>query len=453
MNENDFQENQKSLTVTPQQREFLKQNYLEYCFKNSLAPEKFISRHNKALIWIIFALSLAVFQTCMIYDVSKGTSDISGNAYQESVPDDENSDEYTDNNQNSDDNINKNTDSDINLSVVPKPSADSGNYTDNDGKYTSEGIAAAVRPSVVEIYTFSDKNYEQVYGTGSGIIMNTDGYIITNAHVLESGQSFTAVTYDGSEHKASVVGKDSKTDLAVVKIDADSSLVPAQFGDSDEVVLGEQVMAIGNPGGLAGSITGGYVSGLNRKIKADSTGFEMDCIQTDAAISPGNSGGALVNMYGQVIGITSSKYVSSSYEGLGFAITINEAKPVIDELIANGYVSGRYKIGITFYETGYAAAAFESETGFNYPQDIEGILITSIDDKCDISDTELQPWDFITKVEGKTVTDYDSVMNALDGKKANDTVKAHAVRITGNNSEKKEFDIEFKLMPDTSGDY
>lgn len=453
MNENDFQENQKSLTVTPQQREFLKQNYLEYCFKNSLAPEKFISRHNKALIWIIFALSLAVFQACMIYDVSKGTSDISDSIYQENIPDNHSSDEYIDNGQESDDNINKNTDSDINLSVVPKPSADSGNYTDSDGKYTSEGIAAAVRPSVVEIYTFSDNNYELAYGTGSGIIMNTDGYIITNAHVLESGQSFTAVTYDGTEHKASVVGKDSKTDIAVVRIEADSSLVPAQFGNSDEVVLGEQVMAIGNPGGLAGSITGGYVSGLNRKIKADSTGFEMDCIQTDAAISPGNSGGALVNMYGQVIGITSSKYVSSSYEGLGFAITINEAKPVIDELIANGYVSGRYRIGITFYETGYAAAAFESETGFDYPQDIEGVLITSIDDKCDISDTELQPWDFITKIEGKTVTDYDSVMNALDGKKANDTVKAHAVRITGNNSEKQEFDIEFKLMPDTSGDY
>lgn len=456
MNENDFQENKKLLTVTPQQREFLKKNYLEYCFKNSLAPEKFISKHNKALIWVIFALSLAVFQGCMIYDISKGTSDISDTAYEDSIPD-SSSDDHIYNDDNNDDSSAddsfKNTDSDINLSVVPKPSPDSENYTDSNGKYTSEGIAAAVRPSVVEIYTFSDKNYEQIYGTGSGIIMNTDGYIITNAHVLENSQALTAVTYDGSEHKASVVGRDAKTDLAVVKIDADLSLVPAEFGNSDEVVLGEQVMAIGNPGGLAGSITGGYVSGLNRKIKADSTGFEMNCIQTDAAISPGNSGGALVNMYGQVIGITSSKYVSSSYEGLGFAITINDAKPVIDELISNGYVSGRYKIGITFYGKGYAAAAFETETGFDYPQDIDGILITSLDDKCDISGTELQPWDFITEIEGKTVTDYDSVMDALEGKKADDTVKAHAVRITDKNGGRKEFDIQFRLMPDTSGDY
>jgi len=275
----------------------------------------------------------------------------------------------------------------------------------------------------------------------------------TQNQVLENSKGYTVTTYDGKEYKASVVGKDTKTDLAVIKISDADNLVPAQFGNSDDVKLGEQVMAIGNPCGLTGSVTGGYVSGLNRKIKGDSTGFEMDCIQTDAAISPGNSGGALVNMYGQVIGITSSKYVSSSYEGLGFAITINEAKPVIDELIANGYISGRFKIGISFYDKTYAPYIFKENKGFDMPDDIDGVLIGSLDKDCDISETEIQPWDFITEIEGKKVNSYDSIMEALGDKKANDTVKAHVVRITDDKGTKEEFDIEFTLQPDTSGNY
>ena len=204
----------------------------------------------------------------------------------------------------------------------------------------------------MEIYTYSSSNPDIMIGSGSGIIITQDGYIVTNTHVLEGSQyslldeselekpdSFIVNTYNDKQFEAEIVGRDAKTDIAVIKIKADN-LPAAELGDSDETVLGERVAAIGNPAGLTGSITDGIVSGLNRKIKADSTGFEMDCIQTNAAISPGNSGGALVNMYGQVIGITSSKYVSSSYEGLGFAITINEAKPVIEELISQGYVSG-----------------------------------------------------------------------------------------------------------------
>ena len=221
------------------------------------------------------------------------------------------------------------------------------------------------------------------------------------------------------------------------------------FRSSNDVLLGEQVMAIGNPGGLTGSITGGYVSGLNRKIKSDSTGFEMDCIQTDAAISPGNSGGALVNMYGQVIGITSSKYVSSSFEGLGFAITTQEAKPVIDELLSNGFISGRYKIGIKFYNGETAAAILAQEKGYEYPENISGLLIAEIDNDCDISNTELKKWDIITEIEGMEVYDYQSITEALDGKEANDSIKAHVVRITDDNGNTEEFDILFMLMPDT----
>ena len=207
-------------------------------------------------------------------------------------------------------------------------------------------------------------------------------------------------------------------------------------------------MAIGNPGGLHGSISGGYVSGINRMIRGDQTGREMNCIQTDAAISPGNSGGALVNMYGQIIGITSSKYVSSSYEGLGFAITINDAKPIIEELIANGHISGRFKVGITFYEI-----TEEQSKATGLPR---GLLIDSMDENCDISRSGLREHDIIVEIEGDKVVDYDTFMAAIKGhnKGAGDKVKARAVRIDEKDDKKREtIPFEFTLVEDTSGDY
>ena len=155
------------------------------------------------------------------------------------------------------------------------------------------------------------------------------------------------------------MGYDSRTDLAVLKIDA-KGLTAATFGDSNEIQVTEDVVAIGNPRGInfQNSVTKGIVSALNREASATNN---AKFIQIDAPINPGNSGGPLCNMYGQVIGITSSKYVNSSYEGLGFAITINEAKPIIDELISQGFVSGRVRVGITFYsmDNAYAEAEFK----------------------------------------------------------------------------------------------
>ena len=157
------------------------------------------------------------------------------------------------------------------------------------------------------------------------------------------GESFTVVLDDDEEkeYTAKLVGSDAKTDLAVLKINAGKRLQAVTLGDSDETYVGEDVLAIGNPAGLTNSVTKGIVSAIGRQVRAESNSFRMECIQTDAAISPGNSGGALVNMYGQVIGITSSKYASmysSTYEGLGFAISINQALPVVTDLMEVGYV-------------------------------------------------------------------------------------------------------------------
>lgn len=323
-----------------------------------------------------------------------------------------------------------------------------------DGTYTVEGVAAAVRPSIVEIYTYGDNQNKQLNGTGSGIILSEDGYIITNAHVITGGKSFSVITEDETTYPAEVVGSDAKTDLAVIKVDADQ-LPAATIGNSDEVVLGESVVAIGNPAGLSGTVTNGIVSGLNRQIRSDGTGFDMNCIQTNAAISPGNSGGALVNMYGQVIGITSSKYVSASYEGLGFAITINDVIPIVEELIEQGYVGDRVRIGITFIalEAPYVQQEFAMQIGMDeVPEDLTGLWISEISQDCDIANTKLAVDDVIIEAEGVSVKNYDDLSAAIADLKAGDEVEARCRRYDKSGNY-EEFTICFQLMEDTSGNF
>ncbi len=181
----------------------------------------------------------------------------------------------------------------------------------------------------------------------------------------------------------------------------------------------------------------------------------MDCIQTNADISPGNSGGALVNMYGQVIGITSSKYVSAEFEGLGFAITINEASPVIEQLIKNGYISGRFKIGIHLIdmENSDKIKLIEKKIGQSLPEDFKGVYIDSIDKECDIANTELEAGDFITAINGKTITTYTELYDTISSQYGpGDTVPATCAHID-ENGEVNYYEIKFKLMEDTSGNY
>ncbi len=339
----------------------------------------------------------------------------------------------------------------------PENSNDAEKYKDENGKYTPEGAAALVKPSIVKIYTYKDYgNFTAKHpmGTGSGIVLNEDGYIATNAHVLESEGYHVVETVDGETFSARIVGRDSKTDIAVIKVEADG-LKPATLGNSDEAVVGEQVIAIGNPANLASTVTDGIVSAVNRKISSDSSGFEMDCIQTNADISPGNSGGALVNMYGQVIGITSSKYVSAEFEGLGFAITINEATPVIEELIKKGYVSGRFKIGIQLYDMSSEGniKKIQEELGFDLPEDFKGVYIIKIEKDYDIANTDLKEGDFITAINGTKVSTYHELYDAISSQyKAGDKVPATCAHLD-KDGEITYYDIEFKLVEDTSGNY
>ena len=343
----------------------------------------------------------------------------------------------------------------IEMQEPPELDADDENVS-ADGTYTVRGVAELVSPCIVKVGTFSEtEDGDTAVGTGSGIVLTEDGYIITNAHVVQ-GDHFVVEIDEDEDYEAELIGSDTKTDLAVLKIDA-KGLAYAVIGDSETVQVGDDVVAIGNPAGLTDTVTKGIVSAIGRQVRADSASFAMECIQTDAAISPGNSGGALVNMYGQVVGITSSKYASAystTYEGLGFAISTGEAMPVIQDLIDQGYVSGRYRIGITFVSTNseYGKYEYEQENDTALPEELEGCLwITDIDSSCDIASTQLESGDFILRLNGERVSEYDDVRDALDGCKGGDSVKAECARIK--DGEVQYYNITFKLEEDTSGNF
>ena len=269
---------------------------------------------------------------------------------------------------------------------------------------------------------------QEVTATGSGIVMSSDGYIITNAHVIYDTESeynmgkatsVTVVMGDNhdEEYEAEIVGYDIQTDLAVLKIDAEG-LTPAEFGDSNDLEVGELVVAIGNPLGfeLYGTTTCGIVSAVNREVQLEDR--TMTLIQTDAAINSGNSGGMLLNAYGQVIGINSMKmgssYGSASVEGLGFAIPISDAKEIINSLINNGYVTGRPQLGIT----GVTVTESDAER-FNLPQ---GVYVYGVAENSAAAKAGLQQGDIITAIDGVEITTMEELSEQKNKHQAGDTV-------------------------------
>lgn len=314
-------------------------------------------------------------------------------------------------------------------------------YYQSDGRYTVEGIANLCKPSIVTIETYIDSTIFAAYGQGSGIIMTEDGYIITNAHVIEEARLAIIVRlFDGTDYNATVVGVDKKSDLAVIKINA-SNLTPAQFGDSSQLEVGEQVVALGSPAGLEASVTTGVVSGLDRMVKVQSENISMSCVQIDAAINPGNSGGALINMWGQVVGITSSKLEAIEYDNIGFAIAFNSAKPIIEELIEHGRILGRPRVGISFLEVSDTEAMV-----FGIPA---GLHIAEISPECDIASTELAVNDVITEMNGVKVRSAEDVYDIILNMHPGDEITASVTRLDETGKEIK-FTITFKLMEDAS---
>lgn len=310
-------------------------------------------------------------------------------------------------------------------------------------------IAKKAGPSIVGIRMTVSSSRQNYFGSsgnqtaeGSGIIFKKDGYIMTNYHVVsnadpKSGTSNRTVLEvflpDGRNAKATFVGGDSKTDLAVIKIDL-NNLPVAELGDSSNLEVGELAVAIGNPLGMefAGSVTVGVISALNRTVEMEDK--TLNLIQTDAAINSGNSGGALLNSQGQVIGINSVKISASGVEGLGFAIPINDAKPVIDQLWMYGYVKGRPFIGISGDEISDIIAK-----SYNLPK---GIYITDVTTGSAAEKAGIKAEDILVSLDNKTVETLSDLDEIKGAHKAGDTVNATVVRGSNRINLKITFDEE-----------
>ncbi|MDE7361535.1 MAG: trypsin-like peptidase domain-containing protein [Oscillospiraceae bacterium] len=320
--------------------------------------------------------------------------------------------------------------------------------SDGTYKYTRD-LVKEVQDSIVYIEVFVEsRGKSTLYGSASGIIISKDGYIVTNNHVVEDADSFTVKVNDtdpvtglseSETYDAELIGTDADTDLAVLKIKA-NDLPAAVLGDSDQLHLGDDVVVIGNPLGLENSVTKGIVSGLNRQISDSARG--LSSIQTDTGINSGNSGGAMFNGYGEVVGVVNCKFVADYAESLGFAITINEAKGVVDDLITKGYVSGRAVLGISYNAISEYAAALRGWT--------PGLLVASINQDMAVAHSGLAVGDTIIEIEGESVLGDDTTDTAykigkiLVGKKPGDVITVTVVRTDSLGREKK-VNIEVEL--------
>ncbi len=286
-------------------------------------------------------------------------------------------------------------------------------------------IADKVGPAVVGIVnkqtvmSWWGGGVSEQEGNGSGFIISSDGYIVTNSHVIEGANSIQVVLNSGEEYEAEIVGQDAKTDLAVLKINA-KGLPVAELGKSSELKVGELAVAIGNPLGLEfqGSVTAGVISALNRTMNVD--GRQYTLVQTDAAINPGNSGGPLVNNYGQIVGINTVKISTTDTEGMGFAIPIDVAVPIIEELIDRGYVSGRPQIGVGVREITSDMSAY-----YNMPV---GLYVVSVSQGSGAEKAGVLMGDVIIKADGQTVTTMDELNDIRDKHKAGESMELTVVR-------------------------
>ena len=327
-----------------------------------------------------------------------------------------------------------------------------------NGQYTTTELYEAVNDTIVLIKVYTTNSYDDYYsyydyyfgygdpddykekdedkepvysGYGSGVVFTEDGYILTNAHVVDGAEKLVVVVNDYEdagttyEYEATVVGSDASTDIAVVKITRDEPFVAATIGDSDSLKVGQDVCAIGNPG-VTGDVmfehtmTKGIISGLNRVSLSE--GYSLSLIQTDTAINSGNSGGGLFDMYGNVIGVVNSKIVTDTYEGIGFALTINEAKPIMEDLLNYGYVKSRPVLGIITIELNeYRAELYGVKIS-------KGLLVTEIRKDAKAADSDLRISDVITKINGVNVETVADVQTIISKFKAGDTITATVAR-------------------------
>lgn len=293
---------------------------------------------------------------------------------------------------------------------------------DNE-KYTTQSAYDSVSDSVVTVNCYQDKitdNESDIVTQGTGTIITADGYIITNAHVLGNSRMYAVniILNNKEKHQAKIVGYDSWSDLAILKIDA-KDLKPVTFGDSGEINVGDDVIAIGSPGGekFQNSLTKGIVSAVDRELSVNKY---VRYIQSDAAISPGSSGGPLCNIYGQVIGITTAKTVAKNYENMSFSIPSATVEEIVGDLMRYGYVQGRTRIGMTGAEV--------SAEEIYYTNTPAGVIINEIDESGSLAGTDIKKGDIITELDGKTITSFQDIYDVLADHKEGDKISIKVQR-------------------------
>lgn len=330
---------------------------------------------------------------------------------------------------------------DIKLPKSERPVLEEEMYQNSEtGLLTTVGVAKMILPSQVKVKVFDEIPYVPI-SSGSGIILTEDGYILTNAHVVDGAKRLAVVLYDGSEHEAEIIGIDKKSDLAVISIDG-QGFVPAEMGTSANLVIGEEVALAGAGGGFENTVTYGHITGLAREIDTDyMSSSTIQCIQSDAALNPGNSGGALVNMYGQVVGVPVALMNHETYENIGFSIAVDDAVPIAEELIAYGYVTSRTRVGITYASIGDAAA---NEYGI-----MSGLCVMSVDPTSGAAQAGLEPYDIITAMDGVRTFGAEEIAEVLKDKRPGDTITLTVFRKTVTD-EIEIFDTTIALSADTS---
>ncbi len=285
------------------------------------------------------------------------------------------------------------------------------------GEIYAQAVDSIVCITITGYETYSSffgQSYKQKFtASGSGFIISEDGYIVTNHHVIENAEEISVSTYDGSEYSAELIGSEEENDVAVIKING--SFTPVKTGTSSALQVGDDIMIIGNAlGELAYTFTDGIVSYLSREVTTDS-GATINMFQTNAAINEGNSGGPVYNMNGEVVGIASAKYASSSIEGLGFCIPIDDVKSIINDLKTLGYVSGKPLLGISVQTINTSMAL-----KYGYPT---GCYIVALDENSCAAKAGLVSKDVITYVDGERITGADALASVLSQKKAGDSIE------------------------------
>ncbi len=347
--------------------------------------------------------------------------------------------------------------------------------TDKNNSNKNSGAAAKTEDSPITFSEYSGKGAmtpEQIYeeakeinvgvivyaqnqkvGEGSGIIVGADKdkkntYIITAAHVIaDKGVSVQIQTHDGKEFDADIVGFDSKTDIGVLRVEK-TGFKAATFGNSDKLTVGQKVYAIGNPGGTVffGSFTNGIISAIDRPIASSASAYDLPCIQHNAAINPGNSGGALLNEFGQVIGLNSSKITDTEYEGMGFSVPSNTMLEIYEDIVKNGYVTNRPMLGISYYTVAsdytYSAIAWKNNLPYG------SIVIAAMTEDSDLQKQGIKVGDIITGVNGKALDSTDILLEVIEDSKVGDTITLSVCRLNNSGAVSTKFDAKVKLIED-----